>query len=536
MRYGPRASHARSPFLCLLSSFMVSFIGSLLRAVPGPLRRAEQGKRAPLTTQRTLLRDLLRTAAGTKWGQRFDFAAIADAPDVVAAFQERVPLHQWEDICDDAARVRDGVPDVFWPGRTTNFAVSSGTTSEGKVMPISDATIAHNRSFSLGVGMNYLVETGHWQFLLGKHLTIPGTLDEDPERPGVLAGEVSGILAEHAPGFFRTLFQAVSDDVLDEPNWRRKLEAIADRAMDQDIRLMVMVPSWAASLFHILIERYNARHDTNVQTVGEIWPNLQVFISGGVALDSYRELLQELIGLPRLDFVETYGASEGFFAFQNEVHDPALLLHTNAGVFYEFVRMDELSSPNPTRYTLETIETGVRYATFVSNASGLWAYQVGDVVRFTQKDPYKIVVAGRTSEMIDKYGEALFGEEAREALYHACQQTRTHFSEFHLAPLLADTDRTPAHQWLVEFETPPDDLSAFADLIDSYLLEANRHYRIRREGDALATPEVVSVPPGTFHAWLRQAHETVSSQTKMPRMSEERHTADGILDLARNNA
>jgi len=515
---------------------MASFLGSLLRAVPGPLRRAEQGKRAPLTTQRTLLRHLLRTAAPTEWGQRFNFDAIADAPDVIAAFQERVPLHRWEDIREDATRVRDGVPDVFWPGRTTNFAVSSGTTSQGKVMPISEAMVHHNRSFSLGVGMNYLAETGRWQFLLGKHLTIPGTLETDPERPDVLVGEVSGILAAYAPSFFRSLLQAVSDDVLDESSWRRKLEAIADHAMDQDIRLIVMVPSWAASLFHILIERYNARHEANVQTIGEIWPNLQVFISGGVALDSYRDLLEELIGLPRLDFIETYGASEGFFGFQNDVHDPALLLHANAGVFYEFVRMDELSTANPTRHTLETVETGVRYATFVSNASGLWAYEVGDVVRFTQKDPYKIVVAGRTSEMIDKYGEAVFGEEAREALQQACQQAGVHFAEFHLAPRMADTHQPPAHQWLVEFETPPSDIGAFAQRIDAYLIEVNRHYRIRRESEVFAMPEVVPVPPGTFHAWLRETRDRVSSQTKMPRMSEERRTADGILDLARNNA
>jgi len=515
---------------------MSSFLGSLLRALAGPLRKAEQGKRAPITTQQHLLRHLLRTAAATEWGRRFDFSSLAEAPDVVRAFQERVPLHRWEDIKEDAQRVRAGAADVFWPGRTTNFAVSSGTTSEGKIMPISDATVAHNRSFSLGVGLNYLVETQKWHFLLGKHLTIPGTLEADDDRPEVLMGEVSGILAEHAPTFFRTLFQAVSASVLDEPNWRKRLESIADQAMEQDIRLIVMVPSWAASLFTILIERYNARYDTNVTTVGEIWPNLQVFISGGVALDSYRDLLTDLVGLSRLDFVETYGASEGFFAFQNELDDPALLLHTNAGVFYEFVPLDELSRDHPTRHTLATVEPGVRYATFISNASGLWAYQVGDVVRFSQKDPYKIFVAGRTSEMIDKYGEAVFGEEAREALQEACQQMGVHMAEFHLAPRLADTHSPPAHQWLIEFDTPPDDLAAFADHLDRYLLDVNRHYRIRREGDAFAAPEVVPVPPGTFHAWLRRTHDTVSSQTKMPRMSESRTTAEGILELARNNA
>ena len=517
-------------------TFMHSLIASLLRVIPGPLRRAEQGKRAPIETQRNLLRHLVRTAADTEVGRRYDFRGIATAPDVVAAFQRQVPLHWYEDIADLAERTRAGEHDLLWPGRTTNFAVSSGTASEGKVLPISEATVASNRSFSLGVGLNYLATTGNWQFLLGKHLTIPGTLEADSKRPEVLVGEVSGILAEYAPTFFRHLFQAVSSEVLEEENWRKKLEAIADRAMDQDIRLIVMVPSWATVLFRILIERYNKRYNAHATTVGEIWPNLQVFISGGVALDSYRDLLRDLVGLERLDFVETYGASEGFFAFQNDINDPAMLLHTDAGVFYEFVPLDELRSENPTRHTLETVKPGVRYALFISNTSGLWAYHVGDVIRFSQTSPYKIFVAGRTSEMIDRYGEAVFGEEAREALQHACQATGAQFLEFHLAPRLADTNRSPAHQWLVEFETEPDDIDAFADHIDRYLLDVNRHYRIRREGDAFMKPEVVPVPRGTFHAWLRQMHENVSSQTKVPRMSEARDTADRILEMAGNNA
>ena len=506
---------------------------NLLRAAlewAGPLRRVRSFKEQPVATQRRVLRTLLTRAADTEWGRRYGFGSIARADDVVAAYQEQVPLHTYDDIVDDATRVRDGATDVMWPGRVTNFAVSSGTVSDGKIIPITDEMVAYDRSFSIGTGLTYLQETLDPRFFFGKHLTLPGRIEEDPNYPGTLIGEVSGILAENAPGFFSALLQAVPNEVSFLPDWEEKLQAIAERTADMDIRLLVMAPTWGLVLFEKLLDVYNERHGTSVSTVKEVWPNLQVFISGGVALRSYRDLLRTQIG-GDIDFIETYGASEGFFSFQNDLSDPSMLLHLDNGLFFEFVRMDEIRDDNPRRYTVADVETGVRYALYITSCSGLWSYSVGDVIRFTQTAPPKITVAGRTSEMIDKYGEAVFGDEARAALRHACDATGAHVKDYHVSPRAESSgshDR-PGHEWLVEFTHPPDDVEAFADEIDRYLQDVNRHYQIRRNADAFAAPTICSLPRGAFYTWLQESRDNISGQTKVPRMSEDRSVADGVL-------
>jgi len=509
--------------------------GSLLSRMPvGPLRPVRRFIARPVEMQTRLLRNLLQRAKDTEWGRRFGFAEIARTPDVAAAYQARVPLHHYDDIRADVNRVRQGTADVCWPGRFSHFAVSSGTASAGKIIPVSHEMLVKNRRFSMGVGLQYLVETGNMRFLFGKHLTLPGRIEEDPRFPGTLVGEVSGLQAEYAPPLFKYLLQAFPNEVAFLPSWERKLEAVIDRTLDLDIRLLVMAPTWALVLFKLLLKRYNEKHGAAATTVGRVWPNLQVFISGGVALSSYRTVLEAQIGLPDMHFLESYGASEGFFSFQTTLDDPAMLLHLDNGVFFEFVRMDALHDANPRRYTLADVEPDVRYAPFLTTCSGLWAYGLGDVIRFTQTAPHKILVAGRTSEMIDKHGEAVFGEEARDALEQACRQTGALVRDFHLAPRPASVEHLPTHQWLIEFERAPDSLAGFAAAIDTSLQEVNRHYQIRREARAFDAPEIVPLPPGTFYAWLKKTKGTVSSQTKVPRMSEERGIADGVLAQAGN--
>lgn len=497
----------------------------------GPLQRVEAFKAHPVATQRTLLRRLLTSAADTEWGRRFGFSDVAEASDVVSTYQERVPLHTYQDIQEDVERVREGAADVMWPGSITNFAVSSGTVSDGKVIPVSDETIEHNRSFSIGAGVNYLKESLDPSFFGGSHLTLPGRVEEDPNYPGTMAGEISGILAENAPGFFRTLFQAVPNEITFLPSWEEKLRAVAERTVDQDVRLLVMVPTWALNLFDLLVERHNEQNDATATTVGEVWPNLQIFISGGVALESYRELIEEKIG-HEVDFVETYGASEGFFSFQDELDDPAMLLHLDNGVFYEFVPFEERADDTPTRHTIADVEPGVRYSMYVTSSSGLWAYEVGDVVRFTQTFPHKMTVAGRTSEMIDEYGEAIYGDEVREALQVASEATGAHVSDYHVAPRRSLDGQQPGHEWLIEFEQAPRDLDAFERALDEFLQEVNRHYSIRREGEAMAGPHVSALPGGAFYDWLKATKDEISGQTKVPRMSASRDVADGVLAAA----
>ena len=488
----------------------------------------------PIDVQHTLLRDLLQQAAGTEWGRRYGFGEIALARDVVATYQARVPLHTYSDFEEDIRRIRGGARDVIWPGAFGHFAVSSGTTSTGKIIPVSMEMLAANRRFTLSVGVTYLTRTGNVGYLLGKHVMMPGRIEEDPAYPGTKIGEVSGLQAEHAPFLYRHIFQAVPNKVAFLPSWEEKLRVIARRTAGMDVRCLAMVPSWSMVFFDELIRQHRERFGSDARTVADVWPRLQLFIAGGVALSSYRELLRDKIASPKMRFLEVYGASEGFFSFQDDASDPAMLLHLDNGVFFEFVRMDEINDPNPRRYTIGEVETDVRYGLFVSTCSGLWAYPVGDVVRFTETSPHKIFVAGRTNEMIDKYGEAVFGEEARHALRVACERTGARVRDFHIAPNPPKTDRPPSHQWLVEFEQAPDSMDRFSGAIDDYLNEYNRHYRIRRESQAFESPDVVALPPGAFHAWLRETREKVGGQTKVPRMCEDRKIADAVIALLKD--
>lgn len=501
-----------------------------LRSLP-PLRQVEGFKADPVGAQERLLRKLLTRARDTQWGRRLGFAEILREKDIIAAYQARVPLQGYEEVRADIERVRRGERDVMWPGRHRHFAVSSGTASAGKIIPLSQDMLNANKRFSVGTGLNYLRKSGDASFIFGKHLTLPGRIEESADYPGTLVGEVSGLQAENAPKFFSSILQAIPNEVSFLPNWEQKLEAIADRSMEMDIRLVVMAPTWGLTFFQTLIERYNRRHNASAASVGEIWPKLRVFISGGVALKSYHTLLEEAIGLPEMQFIETYGASEGFFSFQDQLDDPSMLLHLDNGVFFEFVPMDRLGADNPPRLTVADVEPDVRYAMYVSTCSGLWAYGVGDVVRFTGTFPHRILVAGRTSEMVDLYGEAVFGEEARDAVRTACKTTGARVRDFHLAPIFAARERLPRHEWLIEFEAEPSDSDLFAAEIDRYLQEVNRHYQIRREARAFESPVITPLAPGTFYEWLKETKGRVSGQTKVPRMSEERAIADRVVAI-----
>lgn len=500
------------------------------------LRRHRRFCKNPVGTQAQLLRRLLQRAAFTEWGRRYGFAELAQARDVVQAYQARVPLHTYADLRNDVARMRRGEPDICWPGRIYHFAVSSGTASEGTLIPVSREMLRLNRRFSIEVGLNYLVQSGHGNFLKGLHLTLPGRADEDPHHRGTWVGEISALVARYAPWYVRLFYQAVPDRLLMLSNWEEKLQAIARHTLQQDIRLVVMAPTWGLVLFNLLLKEARQQWGRTVTTVREVWPQLQVFISGGVALSSYRTLLEEMVGEPPLDFVETYGASEGFFAFQSTLDDPAMLLHLDNGIFYEFVPLAACDRSDPPRQTIATIEPGVRYALYVTTCSGLWSYAMRDVVCFTQTDPPKLVVAGRTEEMLDLYGEAVFGDEARAALEEACRLTGARVRDYHTAPRPATRDRLPTHQWLIEFERPPADLLAFATAIDAYLQRINRHYQIRREARAFDLPEIIALPAGAFFEWMRRERKRLSGQSKIPRLRPDRSLADALLAQCANFA
>lgn len=512
---------------------MSKIIGNLIRAIPGTsLHAIAEFTKDPVGVQTELLRKLLSTAAGTEWGKRYNFGDIASSSKIIENYESGVRVHTYDDYRSDITRIRSHEPDIIWPGIFTDYAVSSGTVSEGKIIPISKETFKNNLRFSLGAAVNYSATSGNSRFWFGRFLSLPGQMHEDENYPGNFIGEVSGLQARHAPAFISKYYQAVPNDILFIDHWEKKLTAVIKHVARMDVRAIATVPTWAMILFTRLLDYAREEGLADASTISEIWPKLRVIFTGGVALSSYRQVLSDQIGNPDVVLLETYGASEGFFSFQDDPDRHDMLLHLNSGVFYQFVKMEDLNDPNARRYSVGEVEIGIRYALFVSTASGLWSFPVNDVIKFTQLFPHRIVVAGRTSEMIDKYGEAVFGDEVRKTLEMACAKFSSPVVDYHVAPTTPRVDRMPAHQWLIEFETPPGDLDAMSLVMDNYLQEINRHYMIRREAEAFGPPQIVSLPRGTFYEWLKQTKERVSAQSKVPRMSEEREVADGVLQAA----
>jgi hypothetical protein len=494
--------------------------------------------RYPIGTQRRVLCSLLHTAADTEWGRRFGFADILRQSDTIAAFQQRVPLHRYEAFEEDHRRVLAGAANVCWPGRFRYLATTAGTLSRGRLLPASEATIRNDLRFGRAAVLNYLAETGRTECLRGSLLSLPGRVQCDPRYPGVLIGDMTGCLADYCLNHNGPLRRRLArsrippDAIRNLADYDAKAAAIADHMLDRDVRMMVMMPSWGLTLVEQILGRYNARHGTHVQTLGEIWPKLELVIAGGVPLQPYRRMLQERIGLPDVDFLETYSASEASFAFQSSRSDPALLLHLDNGVFYEFVRMDEAASPNPRRYTVADVEPGIAYLVVVSTCSGLWAYHMEDVVRFTQVFPHKLLVAGRMGELLDSVGEFLFAEDVRGAIRHACLRTGAEVRECHLAPRPTEPGRQHAHQWLLEFDRPPESLDRFGCCLDEYLQGANPSYAATRQKHGIGPPELIALPSGLFRQWLKRYRGHVIGQTKVPLMSESREMADSMLELA----
>jgi hypothetical protein len=496
----------------------------------GPLTVIRDFKANPVGTQVAVLRGLLARAAHTEWGKRYHFAEVAETNDPMKVYRERMPINSYEAFRTDIGRIRNGESDITWPGTFQHFAISSGTASTGKIIPLSVEMLNINRRFTLSVALSYFEATTDPSFFMGKLLSIPGRIEEDPLHPGTMIGEVSGLQFLFAPWAIKKFYQAVPQEILFLPNWDKKLDAMVQHTLNTDVRAIAMVPSWAIVLFKKLIAAHNVATGNSASTVREIWPNLQVFFSGGVALSSYRALLEHQVGGP-LDFMESYGASEGYVSFQDDPRSTDMLVHLNSGVYFEFEPIDGSGS----RVSIDGVETGVKYRIFVSTCSGLWGYEVGDVVRFTSIKPHRMVVAGRTNEMLDKYGEAVYGDEARTALGKACEATGAQFSNFHITSLPVSAASLPGHEWLIEFESEPTDLDVFSGVIDDHLQAVNRHYVIRREAGAFRSPTISPLQAGTFHSWLKSTKKMVSAQTKVPRMSEEREIADALLKISGNN-
>lgn len=472
--------------------------------------------------QTKVLKRLIAEAQHTEWGKTHNFSRIKD----YEAYRQSSPVNTYEELKLYIDRMRHGEKDVLWKGSVKWYAKSSGTTNDkSKFIPVSK-DILHDTHYRGGTDsvVAYLRNNPNSRFFQGKSLILGGSHAPNYNLPNSLVGDLSAILIENISPLVN-LLRTPAKSVALLSDFEQKREKIAQLTLHQDIVSISGVPSWMLSVLTRVMELSGKQH------LEEVWPNLEVFFHGGVAFTPYREQYKQLITKPDMHYMETYNASEGFFGIQMDPADPAMNLMVDYGIFYEFIPMDELEKDNPTVIPLWGVETGRNYAMVISSSGGLWRYMIGDTVRFTQTNPYKFVITGRTKSFINAFGEELIVDNAEKGLAAACEATNAQVLEYTAAPVFMDAKGKCRHQWVIEFAKEPSSLSDFARILDGKLQEINSDYEAKRYKDITLQPlEIIPARKGVFNDWLKNKGK-LGGQHKIPRLSNSRTYIDEILSL-----
>lgn len=467
-----------------------------------------------------VLRRLTSKAERTEWGREHGFESLRTYEDFAASS----PVNTYEDLKLAIDRMRQGERDVLWPGQVRWYAKSSGTTNDkSKFIPVSQDGLrdTHYAGGRDAVAW-YLGNNPHSRIFDGKALILGGSHASNYNLKNSLVGDLSAILIENINPLVNLVRVPKKETAL-LSDFELKRDRIAHEAIKENVTNLSGVPSWMLSVMNRVLEI------TGKDNLSEVWPNLEMFFHGGVAFTPYREQYRKLISSANMHYMETYNASEGFFGIQDDPSDLSMSLMLDYGVFYEFIPMDELESPNPHVVPLWGVETGRNYAMLISTSSGLWRYMIGDTVRFTGKDPYKFVITGRTKFFINAFGEELIVDNAEVGLAEACRQTGAQVLEYTAAPVFMDGEGKCRHQWLVEFAKEPADIALFARILDETLQHVNSDYEAKRYKDITLQPlELVAARKGLFHDWLASKGK-LGGQHKVPRLSNNRVHIEEML-------
>lgn len=476
--------------------------------------------------QRKALSYLMHMAKGTEYGKQHGFAQVRSYED----FAAQCPLNSYEELKGFIDRMRHGESDILWPGTVKWYAKSSGTTSDkSKFIPVSSEGLqkAHYQGGFDSLAY-YLRNYPESRIFDGKALILGGSHAPNYNVKDSLVGDVSAIMLENINPI-ANLVRIPRKETALISDFEVKRERIARETMLENVTNISGVPSWMMSVLERVMEISGKTH------LAEVWPNLEVFFHGGVAFTPYRAQYERLIASPKMHYMETYNASEGFFALQDEPDDPAMRLTLDYGIFYEFIPLDEFGSAHPSIVPVWGVETGRNYAMVISTCCGLWRYVLGDTVRFTSKNPYKIVITGRTKQFINAFGEELIVDNAEKGLERACRQTGAEVLEYTAAPVFMDETGHCRHQWIIEFSKPPAGLARFSELLDKELQAVNSDYEAKRFKDiTLLQLEIVPARPGLFNEWMRQRGK-LGGQHKVPRLSNSREYIDQLLEMNENS-
>jgi len=492
----------------------------LTRRIP----RIEHMMKHPDEVQRGIFANLIDKGRRTEWGKLHDYDSIR----TIRGFQERVPISSYEDLFPYIERIMKGEQKVLWPSPIHWFSKSSGTTNaRSKFIPVSSESLddCHFKGGKDLIAL-YVANRPDTRVFEGKGLSIGGSLHDNPYSQHGFAGDVSAVVMKNLPSWAQYIRTPTLDVAL-MSEWEEKIERMAEVTSRENVTSVLGVPTWTL----VLIERILAL--TGKKNILEVWPNFEVFIHGAVAFQPYRDLFsQDIFPSKGVSYLETYNASEGFFAVQDDISRIGeMLVMLDYGIFYEFVPVEHADEPYPRAYTIDEVELNKNYALVISTNGGLWRYRVGDTVRFTSKHPFRLKVSGRTKHFINAFGEEVIVENAETAITRACEATGALVSDYTAGPVYMGSGSNGRHEWIVEFSQEPRDFPAFCAVLDKTLREVNSDYDAKRYNDMVLQPPIIhAVPRGTFYTWMGQRGK-LGGQHKVPRLSNSREYLDDILNI-----
>ncbi len=468
----------------------------------------------PIEAQDNVFKFLVEQGSKTSFGLDHQFKSIKNHSD----FIKQVPVRTYEEFDKYIPDMVNGKQDVLWPGKPLYLAKTSGTTAGAKYIPLTKESLKYQIDAAKSALLNYIYTTGKSDYVNGKMIFLQGSPELDYSK-AIPSGRLSGIVANYVPSYLqKNRLPSHTTNCIDD--WETKVDAVVNETLNQDMRLISGIPSWVQMYF----EKLQASKDG--EAIKNIFPNFNLFVYGGVNYEPYKAKFEQLIG-KSVDSIELFPASEGFFAFQDDIHTKGMLLLLDSGIFYEFIPADEYHNENPTRLTLKDVELDKDYALIISTNAGLWAYSIGDLVRFTSLKPYKVVVSGRIKHFTSAFGEHVIAYEVEEALKHAIAEQGGSVREFHVAPQVNPTEGLPYHEWLIEFETEPNNLETFAHTVDTKMQSLNPYYFDLRDGNILREVVINSVPHTSFQSYMKSQGK-LGGQNKVPRLANDRKIADKL--------
>lgn len=491
-------------------------------------KRIEEVQRVienPVQSQEIVFKDLIEHGAYTEFGEHYDFKSIKTFDD----FRKRVPIHEYEDLKPYINKMMEGEQNVLWPSEIKWFAKSSGTTSDkSKFIPVSFEAL-ESCQFKGGRDMLtfYCHNNPDTKIFEGKGLILGGSHQVNPANKSSYCGDLSAVLMNNLP-FWVNILRTPKQKIALLDNWEIKLEQMAQATVNENVTSISGVPTWAMVLCDRLMEIKGA------DTMLDIWPNLELYMHGGVSFDPYRLEFQKRIPSKNMHYMESYNASEGFFGIQSHSNQDGMLLMLDYGVYYEFLPVSDIGNPDAKTYSIGEVETGVNYALIISTNAGLWRYMIGDTIEFTSLKPYTFRITGRTKLFINTFGEELMINNAEKAIAQASKLTNSVVRDYTAGPIYFQQGNKAGHEWLIEFDTEPQDLQAFQEILDRTLKSVNSDYEAKRQGDLALHPPLIRVcNQGTFHTWLKQK-DKLGGQHKVPRLSNDRGILEEILEIIEN--